>query len=77
MLFSQLVKSDHEQTFIAQFHRAAQLPPPDVKDSVLEVSPEGAYILDHVLVSFIFLEKEFRDRDKSPRRSPEPPTRSS
>ncbi|KAF9784344.1 hypothetical protein BJ322DRAFT_843293 [Thelephora terrestris] len=72
-----LVKSDQEQTFVAQFHRTCQLLPPDVKDSVLEVSPEGAFILDHILVSFIFVEKEFRSRDKSPGRSPEPSTRSS
>lgn len=71
-----LVKSDQGQTFVAQLHRTVQLPPPDIKDSFLEVSSEGAFILDHILVSFIFIEKEFRDRDKSPRRSPEPPTRS-
>ena len=75
--FTQLVKSDQEQTFVAQFHRSAQLPPADIKDSFLEVSPEGAFILDHILVSFIFIEKELRERDKSPRRSPDPLGKSS
>ncbi|KAF9653257.1 hypothetical protein BDM02DRAFT_3107825 [Thelephora ganbajun] len=69
-----LVKSDQEQTFIAQLHRTTQ-PSQDIKDAFLEVTPEGCIILDHILVSFIFVEKEFRDREKSQRHSPVPPSR--
>lgn len=68
----QLVKSNQKQTLIAQLHRNVQPPPPDLKGAFLEVAPEGRAILDHVLVSFIFIEKELRDRDRSPRRSPDP-----
>ena len=70
LVSSQLVKSDQKQTLIAQLHRDVQPPPPDLKGAFLEVAPEGNTILDHVLVSFIFIEKELRDRDRSPRRSP-------
>lgn len=72
LVSSQLVKSDHEQTLVAQLHRSVQPPPPDLKDAFLEIVPEGNIILDHILVSFIFIEKGLRDRDKSPRRSPDP-----
>ena len=68
----QFVRSDEEKTLVAQLYRTVQVPPLDVKDSFLEISPEGSFILDHILVSFIFIEKESRDRDKSPRHSPEP-----
>ena len=74
-VFSQLVRWDQEHAVIAQLHRAVPLPPPDIKDAFLEVAPEGSVILDYVLVSLIFIEKEFQDRDKSPRRSPDPPLR--
>ena len=70
--FLQLVGSDQEQTVIAQLHRKLQPPPPDLEGAFLEITPEGSYILDHILVSFIFIEKEIRDRDRSPRRSPDP-----
>ena len=72
LFFSQLVKWNREQTVIAQLHRTAHFPPPDLKGAFLEVAPEGNIIFDHILVSFIFIEKELRDRDKSPRRSPSP-----
>ena len=68
----QLVRSDREQTVIAQLHRNVQPPPPDLEDAFLEIAPEGSYIFDHILVSFIFVEKEIQNRDKSPRRSPDP-----
>ena len=66
------MESGREETVIAQLHRPVQSPPLDVKDAFLEVAPDGSMILDYVLVSFIFIEKESRDRDKSPRRSPDP-----
>jgi hypothetical protein len=72
LVFPQLVKLDQEETLIAQLHRPTQPPPLDIKDAFLEVAPDANMILDHVLVSFIIIEKEFRDRDKSPRRSPSP-----
>ena len=72
LVLLQLVKLDQEETLIAQLHRPTQLPPLDIKDAFLEVAPDANMILDHVLVSFIIIEKEFRDRDKSPRRSPDP-----
>ena len=61
----QLVTTDENKTVIAQFHRALHFP--KKQRARLEVQPEGMNMLDYIVLTFVFVEDERREREKRAR----------
>ena len=58
----QPVTLDENKTVIAQFHRALHFP--KKQRARLEVQPEGMNMLDYIILTFVFVEDEHREREK-------------
>jgi len=57
-----LILDDGSETIIAQFH--AQPNPFNKRKAYLEITPRGMDILDHVILTFVIVEKTRRDRKR-------------
>lgn len=60
---SKLVTMDEKKTVIAKFHRAHHFT--KKQKARLEVQPEGMAMLDHIVLSFVYVEHKRREREKS------------
>ena len=58
-----LVTTDGKKTEIAKFHRARCFL--KKKKARLEVQPAGMDMLDHIILTFVFVEQRRRDRERA------------
>lgn len=57
-----LVTMDEKKTVIAQFHRAHHFT--RKQKARLEVQPAGMNMLDHIVLTFVFVESNRRERER-------------
>jgi hypothetical protein len=56
-----LVTVDEKKTVIAEFHRAHHIR--KKQKARLEIQPEGMKMLDHIILTFVFVEDKRRQRE--------------
>jgi hypothetical protein len=59
----ELVTTDEKKTVIAEFHRAHHFP--KKQKARLEVQAAGMDMLDHIVLTFVFVENKRRERESS------------
>jgi len=57
-----LILDDGSETVVAQFHRQNHIF--NKRRAYLEITPKGMEILDHIVLTFVFVEKKRRDRER-------------
>ena len=60
---TKLVTADEKKTVIAEFHRPHNLT--NKQKGRLEVHPQGMKMLDHIVLTFAYVERKRRQREKS------------